>query len=124
MPPGMFPDSQAELNKANWALGLGIASLFCGCFTFIPALIIGWPLMKNAKNADAKSRAKVGIVFGLVALGLSLLSMVMGGIFFVTATAKVDHHLKEIEREIRQTDKSLRELKDSRFNMEDEEDEK
>ena len=72
MPPGMSLDA-AELNRANWALGLGIASLMCFCVSAVPALIVGWPVMKRGHNPDARSRAKIGVIFSLVMLGISLL---------------------------------------------------
>ncbi|MCL2314987.1 MAG: hypothetical protein FWC28_07045 [Proteobacteria bacterium] len=108
MPPGMFPETQAELNKANWTLGLGIASFFCCGLLMIPALILGWPTMKSAQNPLARSRAKIGVILSLVAIGIQILFSILYLTIFVTAFSKLP--LEALEKEIHRIDKDIREL--------------
>jgi len=117
MPPGMFPDSQAELRKANWALGLGVASFFCTCFTFIPALIVGWPVMKRGQNPDAKSRAKLGIILGAIALALNILFALASWIFTVAAVTAQADYLERFDQEVRLLDQKIREPENDAFDI-------
>ena len=118
-PPGMSPDGQAELNKANWTLGLGIASFFCNCFTFIPALIIGVPLMKRAQNPKAKSRAKLGVLFASIVVTLHFLLSLIWSIFVYT-TFNETTYLKSLDQEMRRMEQQLRESADSPADADDE----
>ena len=125
MPPGMFLDAQAELDKANWAFGLGIASFFFCCTTAIPALIIGWPLMKRAEHPEAKSRAKLGVIFSLICMGLALLGgLVYAIILTVVATAAGSAlgtvpYLESLNQELRQIEKHAGAPEDAHFDVDD-----
>jgi hypothetical protein len=112
----MSSDSQAELNKANGALGLGIASFMCSCFTFIPALIIGLPVMKNAQNPIAKSRAQTGVLLGMGAFAFGVLLSIA---LFMTASRGSVEYLKGLDQEMRQMDKHIRKSADSPFDVEE-----
>jgi len=79
-----MPPNEAELKKANWVLGLGVASFLCTCLSFVPALIIGLPLM-TSPHAEVKSRIKLGLLLGGIALALNLLLAFMWPTFFKAA---------------------------------------
>jgi hypothetical protein len=106
----MFPDAQAEMSKANWAMGLGIGSFFC-CVTSIPGLIIGWPLMKKAQNPEARSRAKVGVILCIIALVIALLSL-LATVPLMVAAAAADAASPSFE-DIQMMEKQMREAVES-----------
>jgi hypothetical protein len=75
--PAYYPKN----NLAVWSLVLGIAAfvLSCGLFTGIPAVIVG----NSAKRAVAEGQANndgmatAGIILGWVAIGLSVVGLVL-----------------------------------------------
>jgi len=107
LPPGMFSDAQAEQKKANWVLGLGIASFFCSCFALIPALLVGVPLLKNAQNPEAKRRAKLGLLLGALAFALALLFSVLGFVAF--SSIQAEDYVQQLDRERQEIERLIRE---------------
>ncbi|MCL2012935.1 MAG: hypothetical protein FWG75_09140 [Cystobacterineae bacterium] len=126
MPPGMSMGDADEFNKANWALGLGIASLTCSCLSAVPALIVGWPVMKRGHNPDARSRAKIGVIFSLVMLGIHTAFLILYVLWFVFAVSvfagiatKTVPHLQALEKEVQQLDKEIREPVEEHFDTDE-----
>jgi len=103
----MFSDAQAEQKKANWVLGLGIASFFCSCFALIPALLVGVPLLKNAQNPEAKRRAKLGLLLGALAFALALLFSVLGFVAF--SSIQAEDYVQQLDRERQEIERLIRE---------------
>jgi len=84
--PGTGGYAQPQTNKkALWALILGILGLACcGLFAGIPALILGniakGEIAASAGAQSGEGMAKAGVILGIVAIALSVLS----GIGFAT----------------------------------------
>lgn len=86
-PPGVYPPMGPGANvlgqNTKWAIGLGIAALFCcGPFTAIPGLILAKKDMDEFASGRApylnESSAKVAFYLNVIALALS----VIGILFF------------------------------------------
>ncbi|WP_136313500.1 MULTISPECIES: DUF4190 domain-containing protein [Actinomyces] len=79
---GMNPTAMAtEKNSlGGWALGLGIASVCCGIFTGIPAIILGYLGMQaaNEGRANNKGMAIAGIVLGVLSIVWSIINISTG----------------------------------------------
>lgn len=58
--------------NANYSLGLGVLSLFCLCFTGLPAVLLGLISLKHASDSGRR-KAKAGIGLGAVMTVFTLL---------------------------------------------------
>ncbi|MBE6481065.1 MAG: DUF4190 domain-containing protein [Actinomyces ruminicola] len=76
-PMGM---STEKNNLGGWALGLGIASVCCGLFTGIPAIILGYLGMQAANEGRAtnKGMAIAGIVLGGLSIVWTIINLSTG----------------------------------------------
>ena len=92
-PPGVGQGgyyAQAKTNqKALWSMILGILGLVCcGLFAGVPALILGNIAKKEiAASGGAQTgdgMAKAGVILGIIAIFLSLLSIILFAIGAVT----------------------------------------
>lgn len=82
--PGMplYGPSTEKNNLGGWALGLGIASVCCGIFTGIPAIILGYLGMQAANEGRANNKGMdiAGIVLGLLSIVWSIINISTGTI--------------------------------------------
>ena len=77
-PGGGFGHRPNEKNAfGGWALGLGMASVFCGIgpLAAIPAIIVGFlgVLAANEGRATNKGMSIIGIVMGVLAIMLTII---------------------------------------------------
>jgi len=89
--PGMSqPPRELPTGNAVAALVCGILSLtFCGCFTGIPAVILGWKAMKDADRgvAGGKGMAVAGLITGSICLVVTVLGVLFYFLIFGLALA-------------------------------------
>ncbi len=89
--PGMSqPPRDLPTGTAVAALVCGILSLtLCGCFTGIPAVILGWKGMKDADRgiAGGKGMAVAGLVTGSICLAFTVLALLFYVAMFGLALA-------------------------------------
>lgn len=80
-PGGYGPRPDEKNSLGGWALGLGIASLFCcSIFTGIPAIILGVLGMQAANEGRAtnKGMSIAGIVMGALSIVFAILYFATG----------------------------------------------
>ena len=80
-PGGYGPRPDEKNSLGGWALGLGIASLFCcSIFTGIPAMILGYLGMQAANEGRAtnKGMSIAGIVMGALSIVFLIIYLASG----------------------------------------------